>query len=112
MKDTLRIIAASALITGLLVKAVPALAEPALSRAVSVVRTGDLNLGTAKGQRELDRRLVIAAGEVCGAPIDVDPAGRNDIRLCRQSVLTEARAQSEALIAARATNAIIQIATR
>ena len=96
--SALRIIIASALITTAAIKAVPAVAEPVTSDLnVSIVRTADLDLTTKAGQRALDHRLVRAANEVCGAAADVDLAGQNKVRACRQSVLADARAKGNQL---------------
>lgn len=113
MKQTLRIILISALATAAVLKGVPALAEaPKADLNVSVVRTGDLQLTTDAGQRELDRRLVVAAREVCGGASDVDLAGKNDVRQCRHAVLAEARAKSADLVAGRTSERTITVAAR
>jgi UrcA family protein len=97
MKQTLKIIAVSALATAAVIKAVPALAEPARAQNVSIVHTSDLNLATDTGRHALNHRLVIAATEVCGSAADVDLAGRNQVRACRADVLARARAESQQL---------------
>ena len=99
MKQTIRIILASALITAAALKGVPALAEPA-PVAVSVVTTADLDLTSAAGQRQLQVRLAHAAREVCGTASDADLKGKNDVRKCRDVVLAEANAQREQILAA------------
>jgi UrcA family protein len=101
MKQTLKIIAISALATAALIKGVPALAEAAPAQNVSIVQTGDLDLSTSAGRSALDHRLVIAAREVCGMASDVDLAGKNEVRQCRSDVLAQARARSEAVVASR-----------
>ena len=94
------IVLASALITGAAIKAVPALAETNSSEvAVSVVHTADLDLSSDTGKRQLDRRLNIAARDVCGTASDFDLEGKNEVRECRDQVLANAREQGEALIA-------------
>jgi UrcA family protein len=110
MKQTLKIIAVSALATAAVLKAAPALAEDAPWQNVSIVRTSDLDLSTPSGRSELDHRLVNAAYEVCGTASDVDPAGKNAARACRVDVLAKARARSEQL-ASRA-GAIVVAASR
>lgn len=97
MKESLKIIAVSALVTAAAIKAVPALSEPAPVQNVSVVRTADLDLATAGGRAALDHRLVVAAYEVCGTAADVDLAGQNQVRACRLDVLAKARSQSREL---------------
>jgi UrcA family protein len=96
MKQTLRIIAVSALITGVAIKAAPALAE-APTQNVSIVRTADIDLSSKAGRGTLDHRLVVAASEVCGTASDADLVGKNEVRACRVEVLAEARATGERL---------------
>lgn len=108
MKRTLLIIAGSALVTGLAIRAAPALSETlAADTNVSIVRTADLDLSTNAGQRRLDQRLVIAAGEVCGEASDSDLKGQNDARQCRKDVLSVARARAHAIVAAKTNEAIV-----
>ena len=97
MKQTLKIIAASALATAAIIKAAPLLAEPAPAPIVSVVHTADLDLSTKAGRAALDHRLVTAAFEVCGTASNVDLAGQNKVRVCRADVLAKARADGEQL---------------
>lgn len=97
MKQTLKIIAISALATGIVIKAVPALAEPIPAQNVSIVHTADLDLSTSAGRNALDHRLVIAAHEVCGTASDIDLAGKNQVRACRADVLAKARSSGEEL---------------
>ena len=100
MNNALKIMLVSALITAAAIKAAPALAEPASSPvAVTVVHTSDLDLTTAAGQRQLDRRLARAAREVCGEASDADLAGKNEVRSCRETVLADARAQGRQVLA-------------
>ena len=110
MKQALKIIAASALVTAVAIKAVPALAEPA-PQNVSIVQTADLDLSTKAGRDALDHRLVIAAYEVCGTASDVDLAGKNEVRACRADVLAKARTDSEQL-ASRGSGTILVAAGR
>lgn len=73
--------------------ATPALAEPVPAAGRVVVRTADLDLATRVGQRLLDRRLANAVVEACGAASDIDLAGSNDVRRCRDE--THARLASD-----------------
>ena len=103
MTKAIQIAAAAFLITAGILKAAPALAEPAVAATnVSFVHTADLDLSSASGQRVLDVRLAQAARDVCGTASDVDLAGKNDIRQCRKDVLAKARGEREQLIAAAA----------
>jgi UrcA family protein len=97
MKQTLRIIAFSALATAAVIKAAPALADPSPAQIVSIVHTGDLDLSTRAGRTALDHRLVSAAFEVCGTVSDADLVGKNKARACRADVLAKARAEGEQL---------------
>jgi UrcA family protein len=92
VKQTLKIILASFLVTAAAIKAAPALAEDVQPHSYTV-RTADLDLGSAAGQRTLDHRLAIAVVEVCGTPSDVDLAGKNHARECRAG--TSARLDAE-----------------
>ena len=100
MKQTLKIIAVSALATAALIKAVPVLAE-ATPVEVNIVHTADLDLTTQAGRRTLDHRLVLAAYDVCGVASDADLAGKNGVRACRARVLAKARADSDQLATPR-----------
>ena len=103
MKKAFYIALASALITTAAIKAAPALAqepggtEPNISR----VWTGDLDLRSDAGRRQLDLRLARAAREVCGTASDVDLVGKNEVRKCRDETLAKAREHGETLAAAR-----------
>ena len=110
--SAIRIIITSALITAAVIKGAPALAEPSKAQAVSIVRTGDLDLSTPGGRQALDHRLIVAASEVCGAGADVDLAGRNDVRECRRQVLAEARTRTGEIVAGRTSDRTILIAAR
>jgi UrcA family protein len=108
MKKAIQIALVSALITTGIIKAAPALAESPNSQTnISLVRTGDLDLRSAEGQRTLDRRLAHAAREVCGTASDVDVVGKNEVRKCRDETLAKARGQREAIFARR--NAVIGV---
>lgn len=111
MKQTLKIIAASALATAIVIKAVPALADPARPQNSTIVHTADLDLSSKAGRSALDHRLVVAAREVCGTASDADLAGSNQVRSCRANVLAKAR-ESGAEIASRGSGSILVAATR
>lgn len=83
--------------------------EPAA--VTSVVQTADLNLATGSGQRELDRRIVRAAREVCGIASDSDLAGKNDVRQCRVETIAAAASQREQLLAAAKAGSPILVAS-
>jgi len=107
MKQTLRIIAVSALATAALIKGVPALAEPTEQANVSIVRTSDLDLGTASGQRQLEQRLFVAAHEVCDTASAVDLKAKNAESDCRAAVLAAAREKADAIAQRNGSGTII-----
>ena len=109
MKQTLKIIALSALVSAAMIRPVAAVAEPAAAQNVSIVQTGDLDLTTKAGRQALDHRLVVAAYEVCGTASEADLVGRNQARNCRTEVLGAARASGEQLAA---RGAPVRIAAR
>jgi UrcA family protein len=100
MKQTLKIILASALATVALIKGVPALAEPVVAPVnVSIVRTADLDLASKTGQRTLEKRLAIAAHAVCDTASAADLKARNSERDCRANVLASGRSKARAIVA-------------
>ena len=103
IKKGILIAIGSALATAAVIKAVPALAEPAQS--VAIVHTADLDLSSDAGRAELDRRLVRAAYDVCGTASDADLAAEIAVRQCRTDVLAKARTQTQRL-ASKAGDAI------
>ena len=110
MRNAFTIALASALITTAVIKAAPALAEtPAAETNVSLVRTGDLNLGSDAGRRQLDLRLARAAREVCGTASDSDLRGKNAVRECRADVLAKAYSQRDSVLAAGARSSFIAV---
>ena len=79
--------------------ATPALAAPEPGATYQViVRTTDLDLASAAGQRQLDRRLVHAVIDVCGAASDVDLAGSNAVRRCRDDTRARIAAERERIV--------------
>ena len=96
MKQALLITLAAARATTAAIKAAPAVAQ---NLNVRVVRTADLDLGSAKDRQALERRLSAAAREVCGAASDADPKGKNEVRRCRDDVLARAQVQRDSVLA-------------
>ena len=111
MKKSFTIALVSALLTGGLIKAAPALAQAngQSEIAVSLVRTSDLNLGSVAGQKQLDLRLAHAAREVCGTASDVDIEGKNEVRKCRDETLAKAQVQKSSVLAAAGQGATIAV---
>ena len=108
MKQTLKIMAISALATAAVIKAVPAACGARPGQNVSIVQTADLDLTrpAAAGARPSagDRGL---RGLRHGS--DADLVGQNQARECRSEVLGAARARGEQLAAGGSP---IQIAAR
>lgn len=98
MKSTAIILGLLALIAGGASQVAVAAGMPGPSASVTV-STDDLDLGSAAGRASLDRRLALAAAEVCGDPSASDPAGRRAIRACRATVVRQAHAEVAARLA-------------
>jgi UrcA family protein len=111
MKKSFYIALVSALLTAGLIQAAPAFAQDQVpgQAVVSLVHTADIDVSTADGRRQLDRRLSIAAREVCGTASDADLAGKNDVRACRAETLAQAKAQNSTIYAAANRGAVIAI---
>ena len=76
-----------------------------------IIAVADLDLGTPDGQRQFDVRVARAAIELCGEASDVDLAGTNDVRACRDSVLEQAAQQRDVRLASKSVSPI-RIAAR
>lgn len=111
MKQTLKIIAISALATAGLIKGAPTVAQPALQN-VTVVHTADLDLSTKAGRNALDHRLVNAAYDVCGNASDADLAGKNKAHACRSDVLSKARGEARQIASRSGDRTIVVAAAR
>ena len=77
-----------------------------------VVSYADLDLTTEAGVRTLDRRILTAVQQACGATSEFDPAGKNRIRECRAETLAQARAQRDVAIAAASGPNQVQLASQ
>lgn len=72
----------------------PAFAQDAeLGASPQVVSYADLDLGTARGVRTLDRRIDRAVRQACGWASDFDLAGQNDLRRCRKETIAQIAAR-------------------
>ena len=90
----------------------PTVAQAADPATVSsIVQTADLDLASSDGQRELDRRIVRAARDVCGVASDADLAGKNAVRECRVETLAQVASQRDQLLAAARMGEPIRIAS-
>ncbi len=93
-------------------------AAPALAQTVPsaenriVVRTADLNLGSAAGQRALDHRIAIAVVQACGETSVIDPAGKNEIRRCRAETSAQVAASRDRLVELASKGKDIVLAAR
>lgn len=91
-------VAAPPLISSLPLFATAIAAPPVI--ATSTVQTADLDLSSQAGRRALDRRLSIAAKEVCGTTSDAHITGKNDVRRCRAETLASVASYRNRQIAA------------
>jgi UrcA family protein len=76
----------------------PAFAQPAAP--AQVVHYADLDLSSATGRHELDRRIGIAVREACGTASDADLHGRNLVQHCRVDTRRAIAARRSAALAA------------
>lgn len=78
------------------------LAAPALAAGngyqqdVVRIRTGDLDLASAKGQRALDRRVATAMVALCGMPVLHSREEAAELETCRADALKAAAPQLDA----------------
>lgn len=90
----------------------PVFAQPAAAPRTAVVAHTDLDLGTEKGAKTLDRRIWRAVVAVCGTAPDYDLEGKNDVRECRRDTRALASAEAEQVIADAARAQPIRVTTR
>jgi len=95
------------------VVAAPALAQssPVAENRI-VVRTADLDLSQSAGQRALDHRIAIAVIEACGTTSVIDPAGKNEIRRCRDETSAQVAANRDRLVELASKGKDIVLAAR
>jgi UrcA family protein len=86
----------------------PAIAQPTSSR--TVVSTAGLDLGTAKGVRALDLRVLHAASALCGTPSPADLRGREAFDQCRADARATADRERARLLASASSGATTAIA--
>ena len=94
----LTIFALAALSSSLLIA--PTVAAEPEARLIAVA---DLDLASSGGERTFNARVIRAAIDLCGEASPTDLAGRNDVRACRDSVLSQAAAQRQQRLASRNT---------
>ena len=75
-------------------------ADTSFESRTEVVNVSNLDLGSAAGIRELDRRIGAAAREACGTPSLADPYGRQKVKACRADAIGRAADQRGRAIAA------------
>jgi UrcA family protein len=90
----------------------PVFAEPVQTPHRSVVRTADLDLRSAFGQRLLDRRLAAAVTEACGAASRSDLVGSNSVRQCREETRAGLSTERQRLITLATAPAPVVTAAR
>lgn len=89
-----------------LLAAAPAAQDPVAAPASVAVSYSDLNLNTAAGRAELDRRLHRAVAKVCPAPDHRELRQRQAAQACRQVALASADQQRRIALAS-ATNPVL-----
>jgi UrcA family protein len=97
MKNLALVAAIAAL--SFLVPTAAATAEPGTQR--TVVRTADLDLASAKGQRVLDLRILHAASSLCDTPSAVNPLGWKAFKYCRDTAMAVANTQRQTVFASK-----------
>jgi UrcA family protein len=75
-------------------------ASAQLAASARVVHYADLDLSSASGRHELDRRIGIAVREACGTASDADLHGRNLVQHCRVETRRAIAARHTAALAA------------
>ncbi len=94
----------------LLAAAAPLSAAP-LETITRTVTTADLDLSSPVGVRTLEARLTLAINDACGAAADVDLAGRNAVRACRQDTRAGVAAERDRLLALAHNPSASQVAS-
>ena len=93
--------------------ATPALAQAAPTAETRiVVRSADLDLGSATGQRMLDHRIAMGVVEACGETSNVDLVGKNEIRRCRAETSASVAANRDRLVGLASRGQDIILAAR
>ena len=82
-----------------------AAAHASQTTVTRTVAHDDLDLRTTRGQRALQRRVIVAAHAACGDASSLDPKGRRIVARCRAEVLSKTAPRRDALIAAARTEA-------
>jgi UrcA family protein len=85
----------------------PAVAQDAAGERRHVVHYSDLDLSREADLRRFDRRLAFAIAEACGTASDFDPAGKNQVRRCREGLRAGLTPGRERAIASRARPDIV-----
>ena len=100
MKILLSLASVGALFVFAPVAAQPPQSQPHAAR----IAYDDLDLGSARGIAELDRRIDGAVRDYCGTASDINLRGKNDVRRCRvEARAGAARQREQALAASRAS---------
>lgn len=80
--------------------------------AARIVKVADLRLDTAEGVAKFDRRLAIAAKNVCASVVDFDRAGRRAAKACQVDTMAAFAPQRDTLIAAAQAKTVVQLSAR
>jgi UrcA family protein len=108
----MKILLSSALLAASLLAAPASAQQPSSAPVTKAVGYADLDLASDSGRRQLDRRIRVAVENACGPTSDVDPAGKNFVRRCRDEAYEAASAQRSIAIAAARRGDSTQLASR
>lgn len=96
----MKILLSLATVGALFIFAPVAAQQPQSQPAEAHITYDDLDLGSAHGIAELDRRIAGAIRDFCGSASDINLEGKNDVRRCRVEAREGAARQREQVLAA------------
>jgi UrcA family protein len=76
------------------------------------VHVADLRLDTAQGVARLDRRLQMAARDVCAAPAAYERAQREAVKVCVAQTVVATKVQRDAVLASVRPASAIELSAR
>lgn len=96
---------------GTVLAAAPAFAQDAAGRS-QAIGYADLDLGSAAGRSELDRRIALAVRNICGTASDTHLKGKNNVRRCIKMTKEHLDGQRESAIAAASESSSTRLASQ
>ncbi|HEX4739130.1 MAG TPA: UrcA family protein [Allosphingosinicella sp.] len=76
------------------------------------VRYADLNLASAEGRAQLDRRIASAAEALCGFAHSADLAAQADVAHCRAATVAGVSTQRDLILSAATRGGMIRMSAR